>query len=104
MEVVKYVLKVDEDEEDSETKYHEGMLTVNSVCGWFTLDSNGKYCEDEKYIKYLHMPPDMKVEFDLTKSHENDVYKPQEKMKESIDELLLWISKHSLDDLGKPKR
>jgi hypothetical protein len=49
------------------------------------------------------MPADKNVKFDLTKSHENDVHKPQEKMKESINELLIWISKHSIDDAGNPK-
>lgn len=105
MELVKYTLKVKESDDGKAKAAKEVTDTfkVSSVCGWYTLDSAGKYCEDKKYVKYLHMPEDMNVNFDLTKSHADDVHKSQEKMKESIEELLRWISTHSKGENGKPK-
>ncbi|KAF4519809.1 hypothetical protein B566_EDAN006823 [Ephemera danica] len=99
MNVFKYTLDIDDDD-SSEVTYDK---TSTTVCGWFTKDTEGQYCEDKKYVKYLCMPQSNRVRFDLNKTHSNDVYKSQEKMSETIDSMLHWISLHSMDPSGKPQ-
>ncbi|XP_059470468.1 decapping and exoribonuclease protein-like [Neocloeon triangulifer] len=81
------------------------LLKVKDVVGWYTRNWDGDFCVDEKYVKYVHLPPDMDdVNFDLNRTHPKDKWKPYDCTYESIDLILQWIRANCKDQDGKPKR
>ncbi|XP_065340141.1 decapping nuclease DXO homolog [Cloeon dipterum] len=99
----KYTMEL-EDDDLYDLSDVDDLFKVKQIAGWYNKDRHGNYCKDEQYAKYLYLPRNMKqVSFDLNQKHEEDVYKPQIEMKESIDSILKWVVENSKDSEGKPK-
>ncbi|XP_059470023.1 decapping and exoribonuclease protein-like [Neocloeon triangulifer] len=100
----KYTLEIEDDDEYDLSDVDE-LFKVQDVVGWYNKDLHGNYCVDEKHAKYVYLPANMsRVNFDLKRLHNDDIWKPQVEMKESIDSILRWVTENCKDEEGKPKR
>ncbi|XP_067007859.1 decapping and exoribonuclease protein [Anabrus simplex] len=62
------------------------------VSGYFSLDSERKYCPDMTELKYIYMPSNLNdVKFDLNKGVESMVRSINEYPDEKLDNILKWI-------------
>lgn len=59
--------------------------------GYFSLDIERKFLDDNHQLKYFHPPHS--INFDLTVGYQEYVEKDDD-IKENLDHLLMWVDKH----------
>lgn len=64
------------------------------VIGYFSIDCDRKYCGDLSRLKYIHLPTDFNVKFDLDRGR-TLAQKKDDSYDEKIDNLLRWLLQNS---------
>jgi len=64
------------------------------VIGYFSIDCDRKYCGDLSRLKYIHIPTDFNVKFDLDRGR-TLAQKKDDSYDEKIDNLLRWLLQNS---------
>jgi hypothetical protein len=64
------------------------------VIGYYSVDCDRKYCEDLSQLKYIHLPADYNVKFDLDRGR-TLAQKKDDSYDEKIDNLLRWMLQNS---------
>jgi hypothetical protein len=68
-----------------------------NVIGYYSLDSESKYCGDLSQLKYIHFPRNNNVKFNLDGGRTHAV-KKDDSCDEKIDNLLRWMLRNSNGD------
>jgi hypothetical protein len=64
------------------------------VIGYYGVDCDRKYCGDLSRLKYIHLPTDFNVKFDLDRGR-TLAQKKDDSCDEKIDNLLRWMLQNS---------
>jgi len=64
------------------------------VIGYYSVDCDRKYCGDLSQLKYIHLPSDYNVKFDLDRGR-TLAQKKDDSYDEKIDNLLRWMLQNS---------
>jgi len=64
------------------------------VIGYYSVDCDRNYCGDLSQLKYIHLPADFNVKFDLDRGR-TLAQKKDDSYDEKIDSLLKWMLQNS---------
>jgi hypothetical protein len=64
------------------------------VIGYYSLDSDSNYCGDLSQLKYIHLPANYNVKFDLDHGRKL-AQKKYDSYDEKVDNLLRWMLQNS---------
>ena len=68
--------------------------TKPRVIGYYSIDCDRNYCGDLSQLKYIYLPADYNVEFDLDRGRKL-AQKKDDSYDEKIDNLLRWMLQNS---------
>lgn len=66
-------------------------ITKPEVAGYYSLNSKREYLPDLSQLKYLQLPRNNRINFNLNDGMENVIRKPDSASGENINNLLKWI-------------